>query len=155
MTDTSPVTEHDVYITRAFAAPRDVVWKFWTQPALIAQWFGPDGFSTPVETIDIDLRVGGRWHLVMVEDATQATYPIDGTITKLIDEEYIEIAADAESDSGPINDIGLRMTFHDHGETTRVTLHQGPFTEEQRRQTAVGWEMSFVTMDALFTGESK
>ena len=44
----------------------------------------------------------------------------------------------------------MHVQFHDHGEKTRVTLHQGPFTEEQRTQTAVGWEMSWVKLDGIF-----
>ncbi len=146
------VSPADVYITRAFDAPVATVWKFWTQPDHVAQWFGPTGFHTAVESITIDLRVGGRWKLVMTDDATGDGYPMDGVITALRQNEYLEVRTDALSADGPIDDIVLRVTFHDHGDRTRITLHQGPFTDEQRSQTATGWEMSFVTLDGVIAG---
>lgn len=149
MIDPTAVAENDVYITRAFAAPRALVWRFWTEPALLAQWFGPDGFSAPVDRIRIDLRVGGVWNLVMRRDATGAEFPLDADIVELVPEELLVGVAHAETDMGELADVMLRVQFHDHGETTRVTLHQGPFTPEQRTATAVGWEMSFVKVDAL------
>jgi uncharacterized protein YndB with AHSA1/START domain len=150
MPDTSPVTDRDVYVTRAFAAPVSTVWKFWTQPELIAQWFGPDGFDVPLDSVVIELEVGGRWELSMREISSGNLYPIKGSITQLVPNEYLEMSADsAMTDSGELKDLGLRITFHDHGDKTRVTLHQGEFTDEQKKETAVGWEMSWVKLDGL------
>jgi uncharacterized protein YndB with AHSA1/START domain len=151
MPDTTPVTDRDVYITRAFDAPVERVWRFFTQPELISQWFGPDGFDVPLDTVVIELQIGGRWELTMRDMTSGSLYPIKGTITQLEPNEYIEVAAaSAMTDSGELEDLGLRITFHDHGERTRVTLHQGEFSDEQKKETAVGWEMSFVKMDRLF-----
>lgn len=61
MTDLPAVTERDVYITRSFAAPRDIVWKFWTEPARLAEWFGPTGVHTPLDRIEVTLEEGGTW----------------------------------------------------------------------------------------------
>jgi uncharacterized protein YndB with AHSA1/START domain len=151
MSDLTPpaVTDRDVYITRTFAAPRTVVWKFWTSPEQLAVWFGPDGFHVPVETVAVELREGGRWDLSMVDEAGNA-FPIRGRIAAFIEFEYLEIVLDADSGAGPLEDILLRVQFHDHGDRTRMTLHQGPFTDEQREMTAEGWELSFVKLDAIF-----
>lgn len=149
MIDPETVTDRDVYLTRAFHAPRALVWRFWTEPVLLSQWFGPDGFSTPIEHIEIDLRVGGVWNLAMRDDATGEMYPLRADIVELVPEELLVGVAHAESDLGDMDGITLRVQFHDHGDLTRVTLHQGPFTPEQRTATATGWEMSFVKIDAL------
>lgn len=149
MPDTSPVTDRDVFVTRAFDAPVATVWKFFTEPELLSQWFGPDGFDAPVDLIEIELKVGGQWNLTMREIATGATFPILGTITQLVPNEYLEMSADSETGSGELKDLGLRITFHDHGDKTRVTLHQGEFSDEQKKETAVGWEMSWVKMDRI------
>ncbi|MCU1423103.1 MAG: hypothetical protein JWN36_2754 [Microbacteriaceae bacterium] len=146
------VTPNDVFITRAFDAPVARVWKFWTEPEFIAQWFGPTGIHVDVASVKIELEVGGSWSLVMTDDATGAQFPIDGRITALRPGEYLEVQSDALAQDGPMEDIMMRITFHDHGDRTRVTLHQGPFTEEQRSQTATGWEMSFVKLDGIFAG---
>jgi uncharacterized protein YndB with AHSA1/START domain len=46
-------------ITRVFDAPRELVWRAWTDPDYFMQWWGPKGFTAPV--CEIDLRVGGRF----------------------------------------------------------------------------------------------
>src|ERR1700722_7233031 len=52
-----------VILTRLFDAPRDLVFKAWTDPKHLAQWFGPHGFTNPV--CEVDLRPGGIWRHVM------------------------------------------------------------------------------------------
>ncbi len=54
----STVTERMV-ITRIFDAPRELVWKAWTDPKYVMQWWGPKGFTSPV--CKIDFRVGGKF----------------------------------------------------------------------------------------------
>ncbi len=51
-------------ITREFNAPRDLVWKAWTDPEMLKKWFGPKGFTMP--TCKMDLRVGGVFHYCLV-----------------------------------------------------------------------------------------
>ncbi len=49
--------------TRWFKAPRVLVWKTFEDPYLLAQWWGPEGFTCP--SVKLDFRVGGEWHTVM------------------------------------------------------------------------------------------
>jgi len=56
--------ENEVVVVREFEAPRELVWRAYTTPELVAQWWpGGQGRTTSVE---IDLRVGGRWRFAMV-----------------------------------------------------------------------------------------
>ncbi|MBN9240448.1 MAG: hypothetical protein BGO97_12100 [Micrococcales bacterium 70-64] len=151
MTDLPAVTERDVYITRSFAAPRDIVWKFWTEPARLAEWFGPTGVHTPLDRIEVTLEEGGTWYLGMTDDASGELYPLSATFLKIRAPEYLEVHI-ATASQGEIEDVILRVQFHDHGETTRMTLHQGPFTPENRDLTVEGWEQSFAKLDAVFEG---
>ncbi|HEY8590638.1 MAG TPA: SRPBCC domain-containing protein [Naasia sp.] len=147
MTDSPPVTDRDVYITRAFAAPRAVVWRFFTDPALLATWFGPTGFSVPVDSVTVEPRVGGAWNLTMVGESGEQA-PITGILTAVEPPEYLEVRLGAQTLEGELEDIVLRIRLHDHGDRTRVTLHQGPFpADEMRDMTADGWEQSFVKLD--------
>ncbi len=50
-------------VTRVFDAPRELVWKAWTDPKYIMQWWGPKGFTAPV--CEMDFRVGGKLLLCM------------------------------------------------------------------------------------------
>lgn len=53
----------DLVISRVFDAPRERVWKAWTDPEIIKRWWGPEGFSSP--SIRVDLRVGGKYVFAM------------------------------------------------------------------------------------------
>ena len=55
--------ERKIFITRIFDAPRERVWKAWTEPERIKRWWGPKNFTSPV--CKIDLRVNGRYHFCM------------------------------------------------------------------------------------------
>lgn len=146
---TDPViTERDVYITRSFTAPRSVVWSFWIRPDRIALWFGPTGFRVPIETVSIEPRLGGAWNLAMADDEDNR-FPITGVIVEFVEEELLVVRLDAQTGAGDVEDVLLRVQFHDHGDTTCVTLHQGPFTEEQRDLTIEGWGLSFQKLDEL------
>ena len=84
------VLDTDVFITRAFNAPRDVVWRFFTEPELMAQWFGPQEVHVDVSTVKVELHPGGRWDLDMVDNATGEHYPIRSKLTVVIPPEYLE-----------------------------------------------------------------
>nr|WP_269205359.1 SRPBCC domain-containing protein [Motilibacter aurantiacus] len=51
---------------RVLAAPRELVWRCLTEPAELAQFWGPRGMTTPVDGIVVELRPGGRFETLMV-----------------------------------------------------------------------------------------
>jgi uncharacterized protein YndB with AHSA1/START domain len=55
--------DREILMTRVFRAPRELVWRAWTDPDQLGQWWGPRGFST--HTHHMDVRPGGRWRYVM------------------------------------------------------------------------------------------
>ncbi len=59
MTDKQP----EFFISRLFDAPRERVWASWTEPKLMAQWWGPKGYK--VKVANMDLRPGGTYHYCM------------------------------------------------------------------------------------------
>ncbi len=59
----APEAPHTLTLEREIAAPRFAVWRCWTQPELLRQWFCPKPWSVP--TADFDLRAGGRMNTVM------------------------------------------------------------------------------------------
>ena len=132
----------DVFITRAFDAPRDVVWRFFTEPALLATWFGPSSVHVDPASVEIDLRVGGVWNVDMIDNETGEHYPVRSTLTAVVPPEYLEGTV-----VGPPGEVTLRIWLHDHGNKTRLTLHQGPFTAEFRDVTRDGWVESFLKID--------
>ena len=59
MSNSAPGETERMVITRVFDAPRELVWKAWTEPEYVTQWWGPKGFTLPV--CRIDFRVGGKF----------------------------------------------------------------------------------------------
>ena len=56
-------SDREIVLTRAFAAPRELVWRAWTEPEHFARWMGPDGFTTTVR--EMDVREGGTSRYTM------------------------------------------------------------------------------------------
>ena len=63
-------TQCEFTLTRHFDAPRDLVYRVWTESEHMSQWLAPNGVTTPQETISQDLRVGGLWRWTMVNERT-------------------------------------------------------------------------------------
>jgi len=63
MTNNTANETERMVITRVFDAPRELVWKAWTDPKYVMQWWGPKGFTSPV--CKIDFRVGGKFLFCM------------------------------------------------------------------------------------------
>ena len=74
MANVDTTTVPALHLTRRFAAPRETVFRAWTDPSELAQWFGPKGMS--VRDVDIDLRAGGHYRLEMYE--ADGVYPLSG-----------------------------------------------------------------------------
>ena len=145
------VTDRDVFVTRSFSAPREVVWRFWTEPDRLASWFGPPGVTVDPSSVVVELEEGGRWQLTMIDDRSGTRHPVSGRIVSFRAPEHLEIAMTAETAAGGA-DVLLRVTFHDHGDRTRTTLHQGPFDPAVRDLTRAGWALSLDQLSALLEG---
>jgi uncharacterized protein YndB with AHSA1/START domain len=57
--------EYGIAITRVFDAPRERVWREWTEPERFADWFGGPESEVPLATVAMDVRPGGAWRLTM------------------------------------------------------------------------------------------
>jgi uncharacterized protein YndB with AHSA1/START domain len=68
-TQKTPSTTPKFVISRTFNAPLDRVWKAWTEPEQMAQWWGPKGFAADVKTLD--LKPGGMFHYRMLSPQGQ------------------------------------------------------------------------------------
>ena len=83
--------EPDFTITRIFDAPRELVFKAWTEPGHMTQWWGPRGFSNPI--CEMDVRNGGAYRLVM-RSPDGVDYPIKGVFREIVRPERIVMTQD-------------------------------------------------------------
>lgn len=73
-------------LERVLPAPRDLVWKMFSDPYHLSRWWGPRGFTNPV--IEMDFREGGRWHHVM-RGPDGRDYPADSEFIEITPPERI------------------------------------------------------------------
>ena len=65
-------------ITRIFDAPRELVWRAWTESADAAEWWHPRGIEIKAGSVAVDARPGGRYAYTMVNPADGMEYPTVG-----------------------------------------------------------------------------
>jgi uncharacterized protein YndB with AHSA1/START domain len=147
MTDVPTAQDQQVLITRVFNAPRELVFKAWTDPDQVAQWFGPEGFDTPRDTVEIDLRVGGRFTLGMVQTETGAQLPARCEIVELDPPRLLVLKGDPMPEMGIHEPTITRIEPHSDGDKTRMSLSDGPYT--QAAHAEAGWNGAFAKLDAL------
>ena len=119
-TDVMPAAAREVTITRVFDAPRDLVFRMWTDPAHVARWWGPKCFTNPV--CEVDARPGGELRIVM-QAPDGATYPMIGVFQHVAAPErlvFTNIAVDAQGNH--ILEGLTTVTFADRGGKTELTL---------------------------------
>ena len=80
---------HEVRISRILDAPRERVFRAWTDPDEIAAWFGPEHMETPRDRVSIDLRVGGSYELTMVPREGRGERTISYEIVELVEPELL------------------------------------------------------------------
>lgn len=141
-------------IARSFGAPRERVWKAWTDPDDVKRWWGPKGFTAPV--CKIDLRVGGTYLNCMRSPEGQdfwstGTYreivaPVRLVCTDSFADEKGNIVPATHYDmSGdwPLS-LLITVTFEEQGGKTLLTLrHDGLPAGEMRTLCEAGWNESF------------
>ena len=69
-------------ITRVFEAPRERVWKEWTEPERFADWFGGPDSEVPSSTVSLDVRPGGSWRATMFAGADRREIRWTGRVSR-------------------------------------------------------------------------
>ena len=152
MSDSTEATgaDQEVLITRIFDAPREQVFRAWTDPDELSQWYGPAHVDTPREKIRIDLRVGGRYELTMVQRDGGAEFMIGYDILELVEPELIVLRSDPMPEAGMHEPTVTRVELQDLGGSTRMILTDGPYAES--RHAEAGWSAAFDKLAALVAG---
>ena len=153
MSDVTAADQQKILITRIFDAPRERVFRAWTDPDEVAAWYGPEHVDTPRERIHIDLRVGGRYELTMVQRDGGAEYALGYEILELVEPELLVMRSDPMPEVGMHEPTITRVEFHDHGDKTRMTLVDGPYPAGAGRGHAEqGWNETFDKLARLVSG---
>ncbi len=126
--------DREIFISRDFNAPRELVWEAMTDPKHITNWWGPRGFTT--ETESMDFRVSGTWkHVMRGPDGTK--YPNQSVFKEIVRPERIVHAHSGKREDGPGTSFERTITLEAlDANKTRVTL-RGVFPSQTERDFVV------------------
>jgi uncharacterized protein YndB with AHSA1/START domain/dihydrofolate reductase len=120
--------DREITSTRVFDAPRPLVWKMWTDAEHVVEWWGPKGFSTTIQ--EMDVRPGGTWRLVM-HGPDGRDYKNRIIYREVVEPEKLVYEHSPEPGSEPVN-FQTTVTFADHGDRTQVAVRMRFRTSAQR-----------------------
>ena len=140
--------DREIVLSRVLDAPREVVFRAWTEAEHLAAWFGPAGFA--IEMLECDIRVGGRWRFVMVApDGTRYDNGLD--FLEIMPPELLRMDHGHDKDDDP-GRFRVTITFDEQSDKkTVVTLRQLHPTKAQR-DAGIGFgavEFGYQTLDKL------
>ena len=147
-----PIGE-DLLITRVFDAPRDAVWKAWTDPKRFMRWWGPKGYTAPA--CKMDLRVGGKYLFCMRSPEGQ-DYWSTGVYRDIVPMERIVLTDSFSDEKGnvvPASHYGMQgewplevlvtVTFDNDRGKTIMTLQHAGIPSGTVSDCEEGWSGSF------------
>ena len=146
--------QQELVIERIFDAPRELVWKAWTEPEMFMKWWGPKGYTTPF--CKIDFRVGGVYLNCMRSPEGQ-DYWSTGVYREIAAPERLVMTDSFADENGNVvpathygmgTDLPLEMlitvTFEEQDGKTKLTLrHVGLPAGGDREMAGAGWNESF------------
>ncbi|MDB4883417.1 MAG: polyketide cyclase [Gemmatimonadetes bacterium] len=131
-------SERELVITRMLDAPRELVWRAWTDSEQVKQW-GPKGFTTPER--EMEFRPGGAWHAVMISPDGKR-YRQHGVVREVVPMERLVFTF--IWDETPDVEMLVSVSFADRGRKTEMVFRQTGFPSDESRDGHVGgWNEAF------------
>ena len=149
----TPASDRELVLTRLIDAPREKLFRAWTDPALLKQWFAPLPYTTPVA--ELDVRPGGS-NLIVMRSPEGNDMPNRGLYLEVVPNERL-VFTDAYTEAWKPSEkpfMTVILTFEDEGGKTRYTARVRHWTVADREAHEkmgfhVGWGMCTDQLTAL------
>lgn len=142
----------EVQFVHLFDAPRERVFRAWTDPDEVSRWWAPEGLEVPPDSVLIEAQAGGRFHLTMLDPRDSTAYPMRAKILEIEVPKLIVLRTD------PIPQVGIhqptitKVTFEAVGQRTRMSFTAGPYPDEAFADSQAGWNSIVSKLDQLLRG---
>jgi uncharacterized protein YndB with AHSA1/START domain len=141
----SEAAAHAMVMTRVFDAPREMVFRAWTDSGQLQRWWGPKGFTNPV--CEVDVRPGGAI-LIHMRAPDGVVYPMTGVFIETVKPERLVFTSWALDNKGePLFEVLNTITFAEEGTKTKLTVSVTvtkvkPEAAPHLAGMEIGWSMS-------------
>lgn len=115
---TEETTDREIVITRVINATRERVWEVWTDPIHVPQWWGPTGFTTTTQVMDV--RPGGVWQFIM-HGPDGVDYPNKIIYEEIVKPERLVYTHSGDKENDP-QQFHVTITFAAQGKKTKLTM---------------------------------
>ena len=132
-----------ITVNRVFEAPRERVWKEWTEPERFADWFGGPEWQVPMATVSMDVRPGGLWRLSMFADTGRREIHWNGEYREVVAPERLVFTICDEPGSGAYELVTVVLTDLGDGRTEMHFRQRGEMPPEHYKGAEEGWQTFF------------
>jgi uncharacterized protein YndB with AHSA1/START domain len=140
------MAENGITITRVFDAPRELVWKEWTEPERFADWYGGSGAEVPVSTVSMDVREGGAWRATMFAGPGRTEIQWNGEYLEVVAPERLVFTVSDQPGEDEYELVTVVLTDLGDGRTEMQFQQRGRMTPEQYERAGQGWSTFFDRM---------
>lgn len=139
--------ERTLTITRRIAAPREAVFRAWSDPAELAKWWGPEGTNAAIDQMEV--RPGGAWRTRMINESG-GEYICSGVYREIAPPDRLQFTWAWETDGVRGHETVVTLEFHERDGGTEMVFSQRLFeTSEGRRMHNEGWTSSLGRLERL------
>jgi uncharacterized protein YndB with AHSA1/START domain len=132
-----------ITISRVFDAPRERVWKEWTEPERFADWFGGSESEVPLSTVFMDVRPGGRWRATMFVGPERREIRWKGEYHEVVQPERLVFSLSDQPGQDADEVITVVLSDLGDGRTAMLFQQRGHLSAEEYRRGEEGWSSFF------------
>jgi uncharacterized protein YndB with AHSA1/START domain len=153
---TDTLMPHGLRLSRCFDAPRELVWRAWTQPEMAVAWLGPPEW--PAIKVEQDLRPGGAWRVCLRSPTDGRLLWQGGLYREVVPTERLTFTfkweSDDHEDGAPVETlVTVLLSDLPDGKTQMDFTHEGLKSADSLAGHRHGWEGSFDRLDHILNGE--
>jgi uncharacterized protein YndB with AHSA1/START domain len=126
-------------ITRMFDAPREHVWKEWTEPERFADWYGGSEAEVPLSTVSMDVRVGGAWRATMFAGPDRREIQWKGEYREVVEPERLVFTVSDQPGDDAYELVIVVLTDLGDGRSEMRFQQRGHMSAEQYERAGAGW----------------
>ena len=132
-----------IAITRLFDAPREQVWREWTEPERFADWFGGSESEVPLASVSMDVRPGGSWRLTMFAEPGRREIKWKGEYREVVAPERLVFTVSDQPGEDAYELVTVVLTDLGGGRTEMRFEQRGTLPPEVYERAGQGWSGFF------------